>query len=58
VSHSNENGQDISEILGVYDEGNFSFFNAWTNLVILNILSQLFAVYCVAAVLQSSKGKV
>lgn len=36
----------VCEILGVYDEGNFSFSNAWTYLVILNNLSQLFAMYC------------
>ncbi|XP_028638639.1 transmembrane protein 184C isoform X2 [Grammomys surdaster] len=36
----------VCELLGVYDEGNFSFSNAWTYLVILNNLSQLFAMYC------------
>ncbi|XP_055465085.1 transmembrane protein 184C [Psammomys obesus] len=36
----------VCEILGVYDEGNFSFSNAWTYLVIINNLSQLFAMYC------------
>ncbi|XP_041519698.1 transmembrane protein 184C-like [Microtus oregoni] len=36
----------VCEIVGVYDEGNFSFSNAWTYLVILNNLSQVFAVYC------------
>ncbi|XP_076771548.1 transmembrane protein 184C isoform X2 [Arvicanthis niloticus] len=36
----------VCEISGVYDEGNFSFANAWTYLVILNNLSQLFAMYC------------
>ncbi|NWW89468.1 T184C protein, partial [Rhynochetos jubatus] len=36
----------ICELLGVYDEGNFSFNNAWTYLVILNNMSQLFAMYC------------
>ena len=35
----------LCEILGVYDEGNFCFSNAWTYLVILNNLSQLFAMY-------------
>ena len=33
-------GQEIS------DEGNFNFSNAWTYLVILSSLSQLFAMYC------------
>lgn len=36
----------ICELLGVYDEGNFSFKNAWTYLVIFNNVSQLFAMYC------------
>ncbi|XP_041910267.1 LOW QUALITY PROTEIN: transmembrane protein 184C-like [Arvicola amphibius] len=36
----------VCEIVGVYDEGNFSFSNAWTYLLILNNLSQVFAVYC------------
>uniref|UniRef100_A0A8V0XVW9 Transmembrane protein 184C n=1 Tax=Gallus gallus TaxID=9031 RepID=A0A8V0XVW9_CHICK len=36
----------ICELVGVYDEGNFSFDNAWTYLVILNNMSQLFAMYC------------
>ncbi|KAJ7394956.1 transmembrane protein 184C [Pitangus sulphuratus] len=31
----------ICELVGVYDEGNFSFNNAWTYLVILNNMSQL-----------------
>uniref|UniRef100_A0AAR2LVA3 Transmembrane protein 184C n=1 Tax=Pygocentrus nattereri TaxID=42514 RepID=A0AAR2LVA3_PYGNA len=33
-------------LCGVYDEGNFSSKNAWTYLVIVNNLSQLFAMYC------------
>uniref|UniRef100_A0A8C2L7D1 Transmembrane protein 184C n=1 Tax=Cricetulus griseus TaxID=10029 RepID=A0A8C2L7D1_CRIGR len=36
----------ICEIVGVYDEENFRFSNAWTYLVIINNLSQLFAMYC------------
>ncbi|XP_042326075.1 transmembrane protein 184C [Sceloporus undulatus] len=36
----------ICELVGVYDEGNFSFKNAWTYLVIFNNISQLFAMYC------------
>ncbi|XP_060683213.1 transmembrane protein 184C isoform X2 [Hemiscyllium ocellatum] len=36
----------ICELVGVYDEGNFSFKNAWTYLVIINNLSQIFAMYC------------
>ncbi|GAA6071785.1 transmembrane protein 184C isoform X1, partial [Tachysurus ichikawai] len=36
----------ICQLCGVYDEGNFSSKNAWTYLVIMNNLSQLFAMYC------------
>uniref|UniRef100_A0A672PPB6 Transmembrane protein 184C n=1 Tax=Sinocyclocheilus grahami TaxID=75366 RepID=A0A672PPB6_SINGR len=36
----------ICQLCGVYDEGNFSSKNAWTYLVIVNNLSQLFAMYC------------
>lgn len=31
----------ICELVGIYDEGNFSFSNAWTYLVIINNMSQL-----------------
>ncbi|RXN08482.1 transmembrane protein 184C [Labeo rohita] len=37
---------DVCQLCGVYDEGNFSFRNAWTYLVIVNNASQLFAMYC------------
>ncbi|XP_058049928.1 transmembrane protein 184C isoform X2 [Ahaetulla prasina] len=37
---------EICELIGVYDEGNFSFKNAWTYLVFINNISQLFAMYC------------
>lgn len=36
----------VCELLDIYDEGNFSFSNAWTYLVIINNMSQLFAMYC------------
>uniref|UniRef100_A0A9J8CNC2 Transmembrane protein 184C n=1 Tax=Cyprinus carpio carpio TaxID=630221 RepID=A0A9J8CNC2_CYPCA len=36
----------VCQLCGVYDEGNFSFRNAWTYLVIVNNASQLFAMYC------------
>uniref|UniRef100_A0A668VUY0 Transmembrane protein 184C n=1 Tax=Oreochromis aureus TaxID=47969 RepID=A0A668VUY0_OREAU len=36
----------ICQLCKVYDEGNFSFKNAWTYLVIFNNMSQLFAMYC------------
>uniref|UniRef100_A0A8C1B2X9 Transmembrane protein 184C n=1 Tax=Cyprinus carpio carpio TaxID=630221 RepID=A0A8C1B2X9_CYPCA len=36
----------ICQLCDVYDEGNFSSKNAWTYLVIVNNLSQLFAMYC------------
>ncbi|KAF5897276.1 transmembrane protein, partial [Clarias magur] len=36
----------VCQLFEVYDEGNFSFRNAWTYLVIVNNASQLFAMYC------------
>uniref|UniRef100_A0A3Q2CN01 Transmembrane protein 184C n=2 Tax=Cyprinodon variegatus TaxID=28743 RepID=A0A3Q2CN01_CYPVA len=36
----------ICQLFGVYDEANFSFRNAWSYLVIVNNISQLFAMYC------------
>ncbi|XP_076427595.1 transmembrane protein 184C-like isoform X3 [Peromyscus maniculatus bairdii] len=36
----------ICELVGVYDEGKFGFSNARTYLVIINNLSELFAMYC------------
>lgn len=36
----------ICQLCGVYDEANFSFRNAWSYLVIINNISQLFAMYC------------
>ncbi|XP_061536015.1 transmembrane protein 184C isoform X4 [Phycodurus eques] len=36
----------ICQLCKVYDEGNFSSTNAWTYLVIVNNMSQLFAMYC------------
>ncbi|XP_076427923.1 transmembrane protein 184C-like [Peromyscus maniculatus bairdii] len=36
----------VFELVGVYGEGNLSFSNAWTYLVVINYLSQLFAMYC------------
>ncbi|KAM4714180.1 transmembrane protein 184C-like isoform 1-T1 [Anableps anableps] len=36
----------ICQLCGVYDEANFSFRNAWSYLVIVNNISQLFAMYC------------
>uniref|UniRef100_W5LK07 Transmembrane protein 184C n=1 Tax=Astyanax mexicanus TaxID=7994 RepID=W5LK07_ASTMX len=36
----------ICQLCGVYDEGNFNSKNAWTYLVIVNNVSQLFAMYC------------
>ncbi|KAF7710089.1 transmembrane protein 184C [Silurus meridionalis] len=36
----------ICQLCNVYDEGNFSSKNAWTYLVIINNVSQLFAMYC------------
>ncbi|KAJ1216558.1 hypothetical protein NDU88_004159 [Pleurodeles waltl] len=36
----------ICQLSGVYGEGNFSLRNVWTYLVIINNVSQLFAMYC------------
>ncbi|OCT97023.1 transmembrane protein 184C-like [Xenopus laevis] len=36
----------ICQLTGVYGEGDFSVKNAWTYLVIINNVSQLFAMYC------------
>ncbi|XP_052585505.1 transmembrane protein 184C-like [Peromyscus californicus insignis] len=36
----------VFELVGVYGKGNLGFSNAWTYLVIINYLSQLFAMYC------------
>ncbi|XP_037062362.1 transmembrane protein 184C-like [Peromyscus leucopus] len=36
----------VFELVGVYGEGNLSFSNAWTYLVVINYLSQVFAMYC------------
>ncbi|KAE8630222.1 hypothetical protein XENTR_v10000737 [Xenopus tropicalis] len=36
----------ICQLTGVYGEGDFSVKNAWTYLVIINNVSQVFAMYC------------
>uniref|UniRef100_A0A4W4E2M9 Transmembrane protein 184C n=1 Tax=Electrophorus electricus TaxID=8005 RepID=A0A4W4E2M9_ELEEL len=41
-----EKCSQVCQLCGIYDEGNFSFRNAWTYLVIVNNASQLFAMYC------------
>lgn len=41
---NSKNSSRICELVGVYDEGNFSFNNAWTYLVILNNMSQLVSI--------------
>lgn len=43
----------ICELVGVYDEGNFSFSNAWTYLVILNNMSQLVSTKSTSLLFQS-----
>uniref|UniRef100_A0A6I8QWB6 Transmembrane protein 184C n=1 Tax=Xenopus tropicalis TaxID=8364 RepID=A0A6I8QWB6_XENTR len=37
---------EICQLTGVYGEGDFSVKNAWTYLVIINNVSQVFAMYC------------
>nr|XP_033796197.1 transmembrane protein 184C isoform X2 [Geotrypetes seraphini] len=46
---------EICQLIGVYGEGNFSFKNAWTYMVIINNLSQLFAMYCLILFYQALK---
>lgn len=46
---NSKNSFRICELVGVYDEGNFSFDNAWTYLVILNNMSQLVSIKSVSA---------
>lgn len=36
----------VCELNNVYDEGNFSFTNAWSYIVVINNVSQIFAMYC------------
>ncbi|KAM4710114.1 transmembrane protein 184C [Discoglossus pictus] len=36
----------ICQLVGVYGEGDFSIKNAWTYMVIINNMSQVFAMYC------------
>eukprot|EP00064_Thunnus_orientalis_P024067 superscaffoldBa00009833_g24337 len=43
----------ICQLCGVYDEANFSFKNAWSYLVIINNISQLFAMYCLVLLYRS-----
>uniref|UniRef100_A0A3B3ZLP9 Transmembrane protein 184C n=1 Tax=Periophthalmus magnuspinnatus TaxID=409849 RepID=A0A3B3ZLP9_9GOBI len=45
----------ICQLCGVYDEANFSFRNAWSYLVIINNISQLFAMYCLVLLYRSLK---
>lgn len=44
IEINSKNSSRICELVGVYDEGNFSFNNAWTYLVILNNMSQLVSI--------------
>ncbi|CAL1582145.1 unnamed protein product [Knipowitschia caucasica] len=45
----------ICQLCGVYDEANFSFRNAWSYLVIINNISQLFAMYCLVLLYRALK---
>ncbi|XP_045068817.1 transmembrane protein 184C [Coregonus clupeaformis] len=45
----------VCQLCGVYDEGNFSNRNAWTYLVIVNNISQLFAMYCLVLLYKALK---
>ncbi|XP_044040020.1 transmembrane protein 184C-like isoform X2 [Siniperca chuatsi] len=45
----------ICQLCGVYDEANFSFRSAWSYLVIINNISQLFAMYCLVLLYRALK---
>ncbi|XP_077400137.1 transmembrane protein 184C-like isoform X2 [Vanacampus margaritifer] len=45
----------VCQLCGVYDEANFSFRNAWSYLVIINNISQLFAMYCLVLLYRALK---
>uniref|UniRef100_A0A673W6U6 Transmembrane protein 184C n=1 Tax=Salmo trutta TaxID=8032 RepID=A0A673W6U6_SALTR len=45
------------QLCGVYDEGNFSNRNAWTYLVLVNNISQLFAMYCLVLLYKALKDE-
>uniref|UniRef100_A0A8C7ZFF5 Transmembrane protein 184C n=2 Tax=Oryzias sinensis TaxID=183150 RepID=A0A8C7ZFF5_9TELE len=47
----------ICQLCKVYDEGNFSSTNAWTYLVIINNMSQLFAMYCLVLFYRALKDE-
>uniref|UniRef100_A0A8K9Y7T9 Transmembrane protein 184C n=1 Tax=Oncorhynchus mykiss TaxID=8022 RepID=A0A8K9Y7T9_ONCMY len=47
----------VCQLCGVYDEGNFSNRNAWTYLVIVNNISQLFAMYCLVLLYKALKDE-
>nr|XP_029511250.1 transmembrane protein 184C-like isoform X4 [Oncorhynchus nerka] len=48
---------DVCQLCGVYDEGNFSNRNAWTYLVIVNNISQLFTMYCLVLLYKALKDE-
>lgn len=50
---NSKNSFRICELVDVYDEGNFSFNNAWTYLVILNNMSQLVSIRIISFALLS-----
>ncbi|XP_052314985.1 transmembrane protein 184C-like isoform X2 [Oncorhynchus keta] len=47
----------VCQLCGVYDEGNFSNRNAWTYLVLVNNISQLFAMYCLVLLYKALKDE-
>nr|XP_029511249.1 transmembrane protein 184C-like isoform X3 [Oncorhynchus nerka] len=47
----------VCQLCGVYDEGNFSNRNAWTYLVIVNNISQLFTMYCLVLLYKALKDE-
>ncbi|KAL5012433.1 hypothetical protein ScPMuIL_010984 [Solemya velum] len=45
----------ICEMMGKYDEGDFNFTSAWSYLVIINNLSQIWAMYCLILFYRATK---
>ncbi|XP_076468461.1 transmembrane protein 184C-like isoform X2 [Babylonia areolata] len=45
----------ITQLAGKYDEGNFNFTTTWSYIVIINNLSQIWAMYCLVLFYKATK---